>query len=174
MEPDNWQTTVVYYPTVKKYWRGGGNLNTEYKQGKALLKGGECKVTKTPSKVKKYFSEGATDLIIVGHGAEATDQKHAGKIIGGSWYCTPQKDAGELTSGIFRNLGGQMQNVQRLWLWICQSSQNGVGVAVKNAIRTTAPDTSVYATPENIGGIFYYLDEEGCVNVGQDSFVLMR
>jgi hypothetical protein len=173
MEPDHWETTVVYFPTLKKYWRGGGGLNTEYKQGKVLLKGGTCKVTKTPGKVRKYFEEGATELIIVGHGADAADAGNAGKIIGGSWYCTPQMEAGELATGVFRNLGDQMKSVRRVWLWICQSSKNGVGVAVANALRKVAPKTTVYATPVDIGGIFYYMENAGRINVGQDSFVAM-
>jgi hypothetical protein len=85
---------------------------------------------------------------------------------------TPQKDAGALATGIFRNIGEEISNVKRVWLWICHSSSNGVGVAVKNALNEQ-PNIEVYATPEAIGGIFYFLQHEGLENVQQDTFVQM-
>lgn len=66
--------TVIYFPTLKKYGLGGGNLQAEYKYGKKLrssilLTCKHIEVTKTPSKLKEHIEYGGcTELIIVGHG----------------------------------------------------------------------------------------------------------
>ncbi len=172
------------FQPLKKYGLGGGNLQAEYKYGKKLrssilLTCKHIEVTKTPSKLKEHIEYGGcTELIIVGHGGAATEQGLANKIGGTSWYSTPQYDAGKLAVDMYQHVGKeQMQKIETVWLWICHSSRNGVGVCVKNALAELCPNATIYATPHNIGGIFDLLYHEAKktrkYDIYDDSFVAM-
>ncbi len=122
---------VFYYPTLKKRVLSGGGLNTEYKDGKAM-QGSDFKVTKTPDKLAAHIRSGATDVVVIGHGAAGSDKANAGKVAGGSWLYTPKKDATEIGLVLSRRLG---PSVRRVWVWVCQSSTNGVGIAIRAALQ---------------------------------------
>jgi hypothetical protein len=170
---------VFYYPTLKRRVLSGGGLNTEYKDGKAM-QGSDFKVTKTPDKLAAHIRSGATDVVVIGHGAAGSDKANAGKVAGGSWLYTPKKDATEIGLVLSRRLG---PSVRRVWVWVCQSSTNGVGIAIRAALQEDYPEVEVYATPVDIGSPFYYLNQvdsfdrdAGRVNaakVNADSFLLV-
>jgi hypothetical protein len=146
---------VFYYPTLRKSVLSGGGLNTEYKDGKAM-QGSDFKVTKTPDKLAAHIRSGATDVIVIGHGAAGSDKGNARTVAGGSWLYTPKKDATDIGLVLSRRLG---PSVRRVWVWVCQSSANGVGIAIKGALQEDFPAVEVYATPDDIGSPFYYLNQ---------------
>ena len=151
----NGNRLVFYYPTLMKYGLGGGTLGREYTEGKIYFAGVQnSHVTKTPDKLRTHIANGATDIVIMGH---SSDQP--GSVVAGGSACLlpePKKTATEIGEVLSRMLQAPT-TVERIWVWTCHSSINGVALAIHNARTNLA--IQVFGTPVAIGSPFYFLTQ---------------
>jgi hypothetical protein len=170
-KPDRDEDFIVYYPTIRHYLLSGGDLNTEYKQAKALKNGygkNQSRVTKQLSvlKAKLEANTDIDDIILVSHG-----DQNVTTMRGGSWLFTPMPEAQGIAQSILNTVTLRTLTNKKIWLWICHSSNSGVG-AVFKATLGNVPGLEVYAAVGAVGGLAYWMgvDEDVITN---NSFVLV-